>query len=109
MGVIRLKRNKPISFDELLLELQGKKTIEDEPSQVPLEKLFTEAFMSKCSSFKSFDEFLEKGNFTAKSHEEINNIHGELFDRHIVRETTYDSWKSMLDHANREYAAKQLA
>jgi hypothetical protein len=106
LGVISLKKQKPISFDELLKELQGKKTIEEDKNHISLDKLFNESFMSKCSSFKSFGEFLEKGNFAATTQEEINNIHDELFDRHVVRETNFENWQSMLDKANMEYAAK---
>ncbi|WP_372662141.1 hypothetical protein [Cohnella sp.] len=95
-----------MSFDELLKELQGQKTDEENKNLISLEMLFNEAFMSKYSTSKSFQEFLEKGNFTAKSQEDINNIHAELFDRHVVRETNFDSWQSMLDTANMEYAAK---
>ncbi|WP_240421249.1 hypothetical protein [Paenibacillus periandrae] len=93
-----------MSFDDLLKDLQGQKTIQEDPNYVSLDKLFNESFMSKHSSFKSFDEFLEKGNFQVKTHEDINNIHDELFDRHVVRETDFASWKSMLDTANVEYS-----
>lgn len=93
-----------MSFDELLKELQGQKTIEEDPNHISLGKLFNESFMSKHSGFKSFEEFLDKGNFQAKTHEEIKNISGELLDRHVARETDFANWKSMLDSANREYA-----
>jgi hypothetical protein len=63
--------------------------------------------MRKHSSFKSFGEFLEKGNFQVKTHEDINNIHAELFDRHVARETDFADWKSMLDTATKEYADKK--
>ncbi|WP_181907329.1 hypothetical protein [Cohnella lupini] len=98
-----------MSFEELLLELQGKKTVEEDNKLVALDLLFNEGFMSKHSSFKSFEEFLQKGNFAAKTHEEIDNLHGELFDRHVVRETSFDNWQAMLDSAKSEYAAKPLA
>lgn len=104
--MISLKKHKPISFDELLMELQGKKTDEEKNKLISLEMLFNESFMTNCSAYKSFQEFLEKGNFTAKSHEDIANIHAELFDRHVARETTFNSWQSMLDKANSEYSAK---
>ncbi|WP_337914017.1 hypothetical protein [Cohnella zeiphila] len=102
--VIRLKKkNKPISFDELLKELQGAKSSEGEQRQVALEELFNEAFMSRCSSLKSFEEFLHKGNFTAKTQEDLNNIPDELMDRHVDRETHFTNWKAMLDQATAEY------
>ncbi|MCU6792474.1 hypothetical protein OB236_10070 [Paenibacillus sp. WQ 127069] len=95
-----------MSFEDLLKDLQGQKTIQEDPNHVSLDKLFNESFMSKHSSFKSFDEFLEKGNFQVKTQEDINNIHDELFDRHVVRETDFASWKSMLDKANVEYSSE---
>ncbi|TMV49728.1 hypothetical protein FE783_14360 [Paenibacillus mesophilus] len=95
-----------MSFDELLQELKGQKTIQEDPNHVSLEALFNESFMSKHSSFKSFGEFLDNGNFQVKTQEEINNIPDELFDRHVVRMTDFASWKSMLDTANMEYAGK---
>jgi uncharacterized protein YcnI len=95
-----------MSFDELLTELQGQKTIEEDPTHISLDKLFNESFMSKHSSFKSFGEFLEKGNFQVETKEDINNIPDELFDRHVARETDFADWKSMLDTATMEYAGK---
>jgi hypothetical protein len=62
--------------------------------------------MRKHSSFKSFGEFLEKGNFQVNTQEDINNIHDELFDRHVARETDFDNWKSMLDTATMQHSGK---
>jgi hypothetical protein len=101
-----LRKQKPLSFDELLKELQGQKTIQEDPTYISLDDLFNESFMSKHSNFKSFQEFIEKGNFQVKTREDINNIDAELFDRHIVRESDFANWKSMLDTATQEYAGK---
>nr|WP_123043847.1 hypothetical protein [Cohnella candidum]AYQ75767.1 hypothetical protein EAV92_21345 [Cohnella candidum] len=96
-----------MSFDELLIELQGMKTNAGNPDHVPLEILFNEAFMSGCSSLASFEEFLRKGNFSISTIEDIGGIPEELLDRHVDRETRFANWKSMLDQANAEYAAQQ--
>jgi hypothetical protein len=95
-----------MSFDELLKDLQGQKTIQEDPNHISLDALFNESFLSKHSSFKSFGEFLEKGSFQVKTQEDINNIQNELFDRHVVRETDFANWKSMLDTATMEYVGK---
>jgi hypothetical protein len=95
-----------MSFDELLKDLQGQITIQEDPNHVSLDELFNESFMSKHSGFKSFGEFLEKGSFHVKIQEDINNIDDELFDRHVVRETDFADWKSMLDTATVEYYGK---
>jgi hypothetical protein len=101
-----LRKQKPMSFEDLLKDLQGQNTVPEDPNHISLDELFNESFMSKHSSFKSFGEFVEKGNFQVKTHEDIDNIHDELFDRHVARETDFASWKSMLDTATKEYAGK---
>jgi hypothetical protein len=95
-----------MSFDELLKELQGQKTLQEDPNHISLDKLFNESFMSKHSSFNSFGEFLEKGNFQAQTQEDIHKIPDELLDRHVARETDFPNWKTMLDTATMEYADK---
>ncbi|QHT63957.1 hypothetical protein GXP70_16150 [Paenibacillus lycopersici] len=96
-----------MSFDELLNELQGAKSNEGDQNHVSIEKLFHETFMSRHSSFKSFNEFLRKGNFDVDTLEDIDNIPEELLDRHVNRETDFGSWKSMLGRANEDYEADQ--
>ncbi|QMV44952.1 hypothetical protein [Cohnella cholangitidis] len=95
-----------MSFDDLLLELQGQKTIQKDPNHISLDELFNEAFMNKHSNSKSFAEFLEKGNFQVRVQEDIANIPDELFDRHVARDTNFADWKSMLDQATLENGRK---
>jgi len=99
-----LRRHKPMSFDELLKDLQGQKTNHENPNHITIQELFNESFMIKHSSFKSFDEFVENGNFQVKTIEDIGIIPEELFDRHVERRTNFSNWKSMLETANKEYA-----
>ncbi len=101
-----MRKQKPMSFDELLKDLQGQKTIQEDPNHISLGKLFSDTFISRHSNSKSMDELLEKGNFQAKTWEDIDNILEELLDRHIARETDFANWKSMLDTATREYNEK---
>jgi hypothetical protein len=102
-----LRKQKPMSFEDLLKDLQGQKTMQEDPNVIPLEKLFNESFMTKYSSFASFEAFLEKGNFSqVKTQEDIRNLSDELFDRHIARVTSFADWKSMLHAATSEYAGK---
>lgn len=95
-----------MSFEDLLKDLQGQKTFQEDPNHISLDELFNESFMSKHSSFKSFGEFVEKGSFEVKIQEDILKIDDELFDRHVARETDFANWKSMLDTATKDYAGK---
>lgn len=101
-----MRQQKAMSLDDLMKELQGQKTIQEDPNLISLDKLFNESFMSKHSSFKSFEEFLIKGNFQVETQEDISNLNDELFDRHVVRETDFSNWKSMLDTATKAYDSK---
>ncbi|MFC4778168.1 hypothetical protein ACFO9Q_15310 [Paenibacillus sp. GCM10023252] len=96
-----------MSFEDLLKDLQGQNTIEEDPNHVSFDELFNEGFMKSHSKFTSFGEFLEQGNFHIKSQEDINKLDDELFDRHIARETSFKDWKSMLDTATKEYESKK--
>jgi hypothetical protein len=93
-----------MSFDELLMDLQGQKIKQENPNYTTIQDLFNESFMIKHSSFKSFDEFVENGNFQVKTIEDVRIIPEELFDRHVDRKTSFSSWKSMLATANMEYS-----
>nr|WP_255654824.1 hypothetical protein [Cohnella sp. REN36] len=99
-----MKKNKPLSFEALLQELQGKSANENDPQQVTLEALFPASFLTKHSSFDSFQAFLAKGNFTARTLDEVRDIAGELLDRHVKRETDFENWQDMLDQANKEHS-----
>jgi hypothetical protein len=101
-----LGKHKPMSFDDLLMELKGQKTVQEDPGNIPLEKLFHDSFMAKHSNMNSFAEFMEKGNFQADTLREINNIQDELFDRHVARETKFSNWQTMLDTAKQEHSDK---
>ncbi|CAG7647023.1 hypothetical protein PAESOLCIP111_05296 [Paenibacillus solanacearum] len=103
---LRRQKQKPMSFDDLLKDLQGQNTAQEDPNHIALDALFNESFMGEHSQCETFEAFLEKGNFQVKTREDILNIPDELFDRHVARETKFDDWKSMLDTATKEYNVK---
>nr|WP_309121900.1 hypothetical protein [Paenibacillus sp.] len=96
-----------MSMEDLLKELKGENAPQEDPNFVSLEQLFNEKFLRGHSSFESFEAFLAKGNFQARTHEEIKNIEGELFDRYIARETDFRDWKQMLEAAKKEHEASK--
>ncbi len=91
-----------MSFEDLLKELQGQKE-QKETGETSLKELFGESFMTRYTKHGSFEAFLEKGNFQVETQEDIAQLPDEFFDRHVVRETDFDSWKSMLDEAKKQH------
>lgn len=102
-----MKKQKPMSMEELLKDLQGQRTYQEDPNHISLDKLFNPSFMRKHTNFDSFQAYLEKGNFQAHTHEDINNLQEELWERHVARETQFADWKSMLAAANAEYKGQK--
>lgn len=96
---------------ELQKELKGMqkaaKDLEKE-KHVSLDALFTKEFMTKNTPFKSFDAFLESGNFIVNSTEDFEAIPNEDMDKHVANTTRFNSWDDMLGEAGSEYAAKKL-
>jgi len=101
-----LRKQKPLSFDDLLLELQGQKASKEDPSMVALDDLFNSGFMSRHSGFGSFREFMEKGSFQATTHEEVGNLMEELLNRHVARHTDFRDYPAMLKAATDEFSAE---
>ncbi|HZG56195.1 hypothetical protein [Paenibacillus sp.] len=89
-----------MTFDELLLDLQGQRSAPKHPEQAEVERLFNDAFMRQHSEFDSFKAFLEDGNFQVKTLSDVREIPDELFDRHVARKTKFPNWQAMLDAAN---------
>jgi hypothetical protein len=100
---LRKPRQKPMSFDDLLKDLQGQKTVQEDPDHVSLDELFNQSFINRNSSYNNFGALMEKGDFQVETLEDIDNIPEELLDGFVARETDFSSWKMMLDTAKREY------
>ena len=98
-------------FDELQKELKkmadGAKELE-RTKEVPFSELFTTKFMKKHSSFSSFDEFLDAGNFNVKSSEDFDAIPDDVLDRHVSAYTNFTDWDDMLGTATDEYVSRKL-
>ena len=80
----------------------------DGTHQIPMIELFTNSFMSKYTSFHSFDELLESGGFVVNTQADFEAIPDEIFDQHIAKYTKFSSWQDMMTQAGKEYALKKL-
>lgn len=77
-------------------------------NEVSFDELFSTQFMSKYTSFKSFDELLEAGSFVVNSKEDFEKIPDDLFDDHIAKNTNFDDWESMQEEAFQVYVSRKL-
>lgn len=62
---------------------------------IPLSSLFTDDFIAKYTNFKSFNEFLNNGNYSMNSQEDLQKINPLEFDQYISDNTQFDSWTEM--------------
>lgn len=106
-----MSRFKVQGFDELekdLKKLQKNAKKLDRQKKIPFSDLFTPEFMSKYTSFASFDELLSAGGFHAETSEEFEEIPEAAFDAHIAATTKFPTWEDMLDEATSQYVTKAL-
>lgn len=88
-------------FTKKVEEMEGKR-------EVSMNDFCTVDFLSRCSSFTSFDNMLEMSGFKVETQDDFAAIPDDKFDAFISENTSFDSWEEMLQSAANEYYAQQL-
>jgi len=70
--------------------------------------LFTPSFMRKNTKFGSFEDFLTAGNFNVESQEDFEAIPDDEMDQHVIKNTKFKNWPTMLETASSEYLQKKI-
>ncbi|KGA02710.1 hypothetical protein KP05_04895 [Cobetia amphilecti] len=77
-------------------------------SEVKLVDLLDSEFMSKCSSYSSFEELVDDSGYKVESAEDFTAIPDGEWDAFISKSTSYSTWEEMQKGAVANYAKKQL-
>lgn len=75
---------------------------------VPLSDVLTDAFVSKNSSFVSFDKLIEASGFKVESQADFEAIPDKKWDEFILINTSFENWQGMINAAGVIYAKNQL-
>ena len=75
---------------------------------VPLKDMLTPSFLGECSTFESFDHMLAKSGFKVESQSDFAAIPDDDWDQFIRSNTTYLSWREMLQAASAKWAVTKL-
>ena len=94
------------SINNLVNELENK--VNSLNGEVPFDILFNKNFMKRNTNFNSFDELLEAGNFIVNTQEDFEAIPDDVFDKHIMNCTKFNSWEEMMQEAGEAYVVSQL-
>lgn len=74
-----------------------------------IHKLFPPHFMYKYTSCNSFNNFIEIGNFSYNNQEEFDAlVCTPEFEEHVIKYTSFKTWKSMVGRAVNFFAADKL-
>ena len=71
-------------------------------------ELLTPSFLAGCTLFNSADELFEKSGYKIESQEDFNAIPDEPWDEFIRNNTSFSSWKEMLEAATAAWAKGKL-
>jgi hypothetical protein len=75
---------------------------------VPISELLTPDFLATCSTFGSVDEMFERSGFKVKSQEDFAAIPDDPWDEFIRSNTSFLSWREMLQAAGAAWAKNKL-
>ena len=98
-------------FDEAIAKLDELSRNADRMSgshNVGLDKLLTDEFMKKNTSFDNASDFFDKGGFSFKNSEEFKAIDEKKFNKWVKVKTKFNSWDEMIKAAFVEYFKKGL-
>jgi hypothetical protein len=102
---------KLTGFDELqkrLNDIQQSMKDLDGTHNVPLSELLPESFMREHTRFVSSDEMIKQSGFKVEGQEDFHKIPDTEWDEYISKNTSFSSWKEMLETATHGWAAKKL-
>jgi hypothetical protein len=100
---------KITGLDELtknLDRLSDKLEDATKPRNVQFSELFGPAFMTRHTSFSSFDEMVKKSPFKVESQEDFKAIPDAAWDDYVQKSTKFSSWQKMISNASEEYWGK---
>lgn len=77
-------------------------------TELRFDEIFTNEFLSECSSFRSLEELFEKSGFQVNSVEDFKAIPDDDWENFIIQNTTYNSWLDMQTDAVTKAISKRL-
>ena len=76
--------------------------------EVPVQELFSPAFMRKHTNHASFDEMLNKSGLKVETQEDLDGLSDEDLDQLAQEHTTFKSWDDLHSAAVEDYTVRQL-
>ncbi|HKM39043.1 MAG TPA: hypothetical protein VJ036_02115 [bacterium] len=97
-------------IDELRLKLHrlAGEAEEFDGKKIPFSDLFSEDFMKTYTTFSSFEELLQAGNYIVDSAADFETIQGDRFDGYLRSTTKFNSWLEMLAGASKRWIRTKL-
>jgi hypothetical protein len=98
-------------FDELSKRLQqlsqGAKDL-SETKSATMGEIFTPDFVSKNTRFANIDELFAAGGFNVSNPAEFEAIPQDKLDAFIRAESSFNSWREVLNAAGAEWAKRKM-
>lgn len=69
--------------------------------------VFDTSFMRKFTRYKSFEKFLNGGNFHITCQQDFEALPEKDMDKHVAKNTKFSNWQEMLDFAMDKYILRK--
>lgn len=80
----------------------------EQTETIPFTELFNNEFMSLNTNCSSFEDFIEKSEFTINNQEDFNNLNEQELDTYVRQNSKFNSWSEMMSEATSKYISKNL-
>jgi hypothetical protein len=95
-------------FQRKLRELKDRVESLSGEHSVPIFELLSPSFLAGCTLFNSAEELFTKSGFKVESQADFDAIPNEAWDEFIHENTSFSSWKEMLDAAGAAWVNERL-
>ncbi len=75
---------------------------------IPISDLLTPSFLATCTLFNTADEMFDKSGFKVANQADFEAIPDDAWDEFIRGNTSFPSWKEMLQAAGKHWAEDKL-
>jgi len=95
-------------FQRQIAELEHQVDAVSREQSIPLSELLNSDFLAACSTLSSVDEMFERSGFKVESEDDFAAIPDDDWEAFIRANTSYFSWKEMLEAAGVAWTKAKL-
>jgi hypothetical protein len=96
-------------LDEAFDGIRGEVDSLQKSNSVAIEEVFSPGFMRAHTEFETIVEFFEESPWKVETETDFDRLPADEFDEYVDEHTGFNSWRSMLSTAAREWLLREAS